>query len=108
MAFFKTPGMARLYSGVTKITPADFWIFSRNASQSAGGLASRSWLKKEMPCGVTTSSFNDAGASLANALAILRVKLSLRRLPAMTRMGCGADMVFSFGDAGAEAVFARK
>ena len=39
MAFFSTPGMARLYSGVTKMTPSDFWSFSRKASQSAGGLA---------------------------------------------------------------------
>ena len=49
MAFFNTPGIERLYSGVTNSTPFDFCSFSRNASQSAGGLASRSWLKKEMP-----------------------------------------------------------
>jgi len=33
-----------------------------------------------------TSSFSDAGASLANALAIFKEKLSLRRLPAMVTM----------------------
>ncbi len=86
MAFFKTPGMARLYSGVTKMTPSDFWIFSRSATQSAGGAPSRSWLKKETPCKVMTSSFSVSGASLAIALAILSVKLSLRRLPTMTAM----------------------
>ena len=86
MAFFSTPGMARLYSGVTKRTPSDFCSFSRNASQSAGGAPSRSWLKKEMPCSVMTSSLSDAGASLASALAILSEKLSLRRLPTIVTM----------------------
>ena len=86
MRFFSTPGIARLYSGVTNSTPCDFCSLSRNASQSAGGFASRSWLKKEMPSGVITSSFNEAGASLASALAIFSVKLSLRRLPAMVTM----------------------
>ena len=86
MAFFSTPGIERLYSGVTNSTPFDFCSFSRNASQSAGGVASRSWLKKEMPCSVMTSSFSEAGASLASALAILSEKLSLRRLPAMVTM----------------------
>ncbi len=38
MAFFSTPGIERLYSGVTNSTPSDFWIFSRNATQSAGGV----------------------------------------------------------------------
>src|SRR5258707_5516664 len=81
MAFFSTPGIERLYSGVKNSTPFDFCSFSRNASQSAGGAASRSWLKKEMPCKVVTSSFSEAGASLASAWAILSEKLSLRRLP---------------------------
>src|SRR6266700_2785321 len=81
MAFFRTPGIERLYSGVTNNTPFDFCSFSRNASQSAGGAASKSWLKKETSCRVVTSSFNDAGASLARALAILSDKLSLRREP---------------------------
>ena len=86
MAFFSTPGIERLYSGVTNSTPFDFCSFSRNASQSAGGVASRSWLKKEMPCSVVTSSFSEAGASFASALAILSVKLSLRRLPTIVTM----------------------
>src|SRR2546430_1868172 len=90
MAFFKTPGMARLYSGVTNSTPCDFCNFSRKASQSAGGFASRSWLKKEMPCSVVTSSLSEGGASLARALAILSEKLSLRRLPTMVTMWCVA------------------
>ena len=38
MAFFSTPGIERLYSGVTNSTPFDFCSFSRNASQSAGGV----------------------------------------------------------------------
>ena len=38
MAFFNTPGIERLYSGVTNSTPFDFCSFSRNASQSAGGI----------------------------------------------------------------------
>jgi len=83
---FNTPGIERLYSGVTNRTPSDFCSFARNAIQSAGGAASSSWLKLEIPCGVTTSSFSDAGASLASALAILSEKLSLRRLPAMVTM----------------------
>ena len=86
MAFFRTPGIARLYSGVTNSTPCDFCSFSRKESQSAGGLASRSWLKKEMPCSVVTSSFSEEGASLASAFAIFREKLSLRRLPTMVTM----------------------
>src|ERR1700680_2924412 len=81
MAFFRTPGIDRLYSGVTNSTPFDFCSFSRNASQSAGGAASRSWLKNEISCKVVTSSFSEAGASLASAWAILSEKLSLRRLP---------------------------
>ena len=86
MAFFNTPGIERLYSGVTNSTPFDFCSFSRNASQSAGGLASRSWLKKEMLSSVVTSSFSEAGASLASALAILSEKLSLRSEPTMVTM----------------------
>jgi hypothetical protein len=39
-----------------------------------------------MPCSVTTSSFNEAGASRASAFAILSVKLSLRMLPTITTM----------------------
>src|SRR6202051_4721435 len=92
MAFFNTPGIARLYSGVTNKTPFDFCSFSRNATQSAGGVASRSWLKNEISFSVVTSSFSDAGASLASALAILSVKLSLRRLPAMTTTLWGVAM----------------
>src|SRR5262245_12912640 len=83
MAFFSTPGIERLYSGVTNRIPFDCCSFSRNDSQSGGGFASRSWLKKEMPCGVMTSSFSEDGASLASALATFSEKLSLRRLPAM-------------------------
>src|SRR5271155_4763755 len=94
MAFFKTPGIERLYSGVTNRTPSDFCSFSRNASQSAGGEASRSWLKNEMPCNVVMSSLSEAGASFANVLAILSEKLSLRRLPTMVTMGCGVAMGF--------------
>src|SRR6267142_5736941 len=90
MAFFSTPGIERLYSGVTNSTPFDFCSFSRKASQSVGGAASRSWLKNEMSCSVVISSFSVSGASLASALAILSVKLSLRRLPTIVTMGCGA------------------
>ena len=86
MAFFNTPGIERLYSGVTNSTPFDFCSFSRNASQSAGGLASRSWLKKEMLSSVVTSSFSEAGASFASALAILSEKLSLRSEPTIVTM----------------------
>ena len=42
ISFFNTPGIERLYSGVTNSTPLDFCNFSRNASQSAGGAASKS------------------------------------------------------------------
>jgi hypothetical protein len=92
MAFFRTPGIERLYSGVTNRTPFDACSFSRNASQSAGGFASRSWLKKERPCGVITSSLSVAGASLASTLAILSEKLSFRRLPTMVTMWCAVAM----------------
>src|SRR5262245_47381668 len=50
-----------------------------------------------MPCSVVTSSFRLAGASFASAWAILRVKLSLRRLPTMTTMGCGVAMGGPYG-----------
>ena len=86
MAFFSTPGIERLYSGVMNSTPLDFCSFSRNASQSAGGLASRSWLKKEMLSSVVTSSFSEAGASFASALATLSEKLSLRSEPTIVTM----------------------
>src|ERR1700756_5720829 len=89
MAFFRTPGIERLYSGVTKIKPFDFCSFSRKASQSAGGAASRSWLKNERPLSVTTSIFSGSGVSLASAFAIFSEKLSLRRLPTMVRMWWG-------------------
>src|SRR6202008_1059250 len=95
MAFFKTPGIERLYSGVTKITPFDFCSFSRNASQSAGGAASRSWLKKEMPPSVVTASLSAAGASLASAFATFSVKLSLRRLPTIATTWWGMGCPFS-------------
>src|SRR5438552_10057444 len=97
MAFFNTPGIERLYSGVTNRTPFDFCNFSRNASQSAGGAASRSWLKNEMPCNVVTSSLSEAGASFASALAILSVKLSLRRLLTIVTMECGVVMGLLLG-----------
>ncbi len=84
MAFFNTPGIERLYSGVTITTPSDFCSFSRNATQSAGGLASRSWLKNDNPSRVTTSSLIEGGASLASALPTLSENASLRRLPIMT------------------------
>src|SRR6266576_4762393 len=45
-----------------------------------------------MSCRVTTFSFNVSGASLVSALAILRVKLSLRRLPTMTTTLFGVAM----------------
>src|SRR3984885_10138799 len=92
IAFFNTPEIARLYSGVTNNTALDACSISRNFTQSAGGAASRSWLKNEMPCKVTTLSFNVSGASFASALAILREKLSLRRLPTMTATLYGAGM----------------
>src|SRR5258705_6587602 len=41
-------------------------------------------------------SFTLSGASLANALAILRVKLSLRRLPTITTTLYGLAMGFPF------------
>src|SRR3954451_20236724 len=94
MAFFNTPEIERLYSGVTNNTPFDFCSCSRNDSQSAGGFAFRSWLKNDRPCHVITFSLSVSGASFANALAILSVKLSLRRLPTMTAMLCGVAMGF--------------
>src|SRR4029079_3471706 len=90
MAFFSTPGIERLYSGVTNSTASDFCSFSRNASQSAGGADSRSRLKKEIPPSVGTSSFSEAGASLASALAILSEKLSLRSEPTIVTLVWGA------------------
>src|ERR1700682_3158177 len=104
MAFFNTPEIERLYSGVTNSTPFDFCSFSRNASQSAGGVASRSGLKNEMSCSVTTLSLSVSGASLASAVAILRVKPSLRRLPTMTTTLYGVAIGFPF-EAGAGLAF---
>src|ERR1700682_6348198 len=100
MAFFNTPEIERLYSGVTNSTPFDFCTFSRNASQSDGGVASIPGLKNEMSCKVTTLSLSVSGASLASALAILRVKPSLRRLPTMTTTLYGVAIGFPF-EAGA-------
>src|SRR6267142_1644587 len=45
-----------------------------------------------MSCKGVTSSFSVSGASLASALAILSVKLSLRRLPTIVTMLYGAAM----------------
>src|SRR6185312_3106651 len=84
MAFFRTPGTERLYSGVTNRTASAFLIRSRKLTQSAGGVASRSWLKNDNPPSVTTSSLSDDGASFVRALASLRENDSLRRLPTMT------------------------
>src|ERR1019366_8204022 len=53
-----------------------------------------------MSCKVTTLSFSVLGASFVKALAILRVKLSLRRLPTMTTTLYGVAMGIPF-DAGA-------
>src|SRR5258706_400120 len=47
MAFFITPGMPRLYSGVTKRTASAALTRSRKAVHSAGGAASRSsWMDR--------------------------------------------------------------
>src|SRR4051794_9173867 len=53
-----------------------------------------------MSCKVTTLSLTVSGASLASAFAILRVKLSLRRLPTMTTTLCGMAMGFLYERAG--------
>src|ERR1035437_8613513 len=53
-----------------------------------------------MSCKVTTLSFSVFGASFVKALAILRVKLSLRRLPTMTTTLYGVAMGIPF-DTGA-------
>ena len=46
MAFFNTPEIERLYSGVTNSTPFDFCSFSRNATQSAGGVGFQILIEK--------------------------------------------------------------
>jgi len=43
IAFLSTPGTERLYSGVANRTASAARNFSRSASQSRGGLGSRSW-----------------------------------------------------------------
>src|ERR1700726_2004683 len=52
-----------------------------------------------MSCKVTTLSLTVSGASFASALAILREKLALRRLPGRTTTLYGVAMRFPF-DAG--------
>src|ERR1700687_2557494 len=49
-----------------------------------------------MSYSVTRLSLSESGASLVNALAILRVKPSLRMLPTMTTTLCGVAMGFPF------------
>src|SRR3979490_830953 len=57
-----------------------------------------------MRCKCVTFAFSVSGASLASALAILSVKLSLRRLPTIVTMLYGAAMGYPF-DAGAGTAF---
>src|SRR5215472_18420767 len=81
MAFLSTPGIERLYSGVTNSTASAALILLLNATHEAGGFASMSWLKNVSSAISMISGSSVGGATLMNVLAILRLKDSLRRLP---------------------------
>src|SRR5690554_2203558 len=88
IAFFKTPGTERLYSGVRNKIPSTALIFSFNATHSFGGFASRSSLNIGRQDMFNSSIDKDSGAIAINALAVFRLKDSLRRHPTITAILC--------------------
>src|SRR5690606_17931320 len=84
IAFFKTPGTERLYSGVKNKRPSAALISFRKSTHSFGGFSSKSSLNQGSPDMSKSSIDKDSGAIAIIALAVLRLKDSLRRLPTIT------------------------
>ena len=75
MAFLSTPGIERLYSGVTKSTPSAASISRLSRVTAAGGLGSRSWLNSGRSSIWQERVFRAFGfASFASAPASLRLR----------------------------------
>src|SRR5688572_19600448 len=87
MAFFSTPDIERLYSGVTKISPRAALISAFKRFTGSAGLASSSWLYRGRSSILTSLKETSAGASLEIAVASLRLNESRRRLPTTTAIG---------------------
>jgi hypothetical protein len=86
MAFFSTPGIERLYSGVTNSNPEAACSSAFSRLTGAAWLASSSWLYRGRSPISTWLKLKSAGPSLASAVANWRLSDSRRRLPTTTAM----------------------
>ncbi|MCY1361597.1 hypothetical protein D9M69_482670 [compost metagenome] len=84
MAFFSTPGIERLYSGVTNSTPCAAATSLLRRFTGAAWLPSSSWLYSGRSSMRRVSNVKSDGARCASASASLWLNESLRRLPTMT------------------------
>ena len=84
MAFFSTPGIERLYSGVTNSRPCAPLTPAFSRLTCSDGVASWSWLYSGRSSMRTCSKLKSGGASAARAVASLRLIESLRMLPTTT------------------------
>src|SRR5690554_3895999 len=84
MAFLSTPGMDRLYSGVTNSKPCDAEISAFKRLTLSAWLASSSWLYRGRSPISSFLKVNSGGPSLINALASCRLKDSCLKLPITT------------------------
>src|SRR5690606_631500 len=80
-AFFRTPGIERLYSGVKNSTPSLSRTCCLRRRTGSGSLPSSSWSYRGRSPMRTSSKLQPSGASRIIASASLRLKDSLRRLP---------------------------
>src|SRR5206468_1693534 len=86
IAFFNTPDMDQLYSGVTNRIAFASRIRLFNSVTLAGGFCSSSWLNGGMPSSSNVSTVTPFGASSVAARSAARLYDSRRRLPAIPRM----------------------
>src|SRR3546814_15505453 len=81
MAFFSTPGMERLYSGVTNSRPCEAEISAFSRLTESACLSSSSWLYKGRSPISNGWHVKSGGTSRVSAMANLRLKESFLRLP---------------------------
>src|SRR3546814_20022783 len=84
MAFFRTPGIELLYSGVRNSTPRAAAIARLRRVTDSAGLPSSSWLYSGRPSIRSCPNENSDGANWPRAIASLRLQEARRRLPPAT------------------------
>src|SRR2546421_2762088 len=89
IAFFNTPDMDQLYSGVTNRIAFASRIRLFNSVTLAGGFCSSSWLNGGMPSSSNVSTVTPFGASSVAARSAARLYDPRRRLPAIPRIRIG-------------------